>query len=208
MKQIQTMSDVYPAVDALIIELKTAGHFKLADTLHHRMHQVAWTTGSELLEELQNVLLEAQQLADVSFSEPIRHQLQQIIDVISNWLVSRSEWEFFKRLVTAIGFIREGKWLSVGNILLQSDEDAITLNVIGWTRSIFLEEITQKSVLDELAEVIKIYNKMLEICPRLLDFAWKPQVRFFLNYGCEQMDSVRICSSKDGVVRWHIDLKP
>ena len=82
MKKIQSIIDVYPAIDELIIELKTVSQFKLADTLYHRLHQVAWTSGSELFEELQNVLEGALQSYEVDLSESIRSQIQQILCVI------------------------------------------------------------------------------------------------------------------------------
>ena len=82
MKKIQAIVDVYPAIDELVIELKTVGQFKLADTLHHRMHMVAWTSGSELLEELQKVFTDTLQANDVTFPAPIENQIQQIMHVI------------------------------------------------------------------------------------------------------------------------------
>ena len=68
MKQIQTIEDVYPAIEELIAELKLGSRSHLADILHHRMHLVAWTTASELLEELHCVLGEALQSASNSQS--------------------------------------------------------------------------------------------------------------------------------------------
>ena len=88
MKKIQTVADVYPAIDELMAELKVIGHFKLADTLYHRMYQVAWSSGSELLEELYDVFAEALLVNDVNFSESLRGQIQRIIDVINNYLAS------------------------------------------------------------------------------------------------------------------------
>jgi hypothetical protein len=48
--------EVYAAVDQLIASLRSAGQSKLAEILHHRLHVAAWTTSSEVLEELQTVL--------------------------------------------------------------------------------------------------------------------------------------------------------
>lgn len=86
MKQIQTIDDVYPAIEELISELKLASHSKLAGILYHRMHQVAWTVRSELFEELQNVLMEALKSEGVNLPEPIRDQMQQTVRVIDSYL--------------------------------------------------------------------------------------------------------------------------
>lgn len=86
MKQIQTVEDVYPAIEDLIAELKPTNHSKLATILHHRMHQVAWTSRSELFEELQNVLTQALQSEIASFPEAARNQAQQILRAIEGYL--------------------------------------------------------------------------------------------------------------------------
>lgn len=86
MIQIQTVNDVYPAIEELISELKLASHSKLAGILHHRMHEVAWTARSELFEELQNVLMEALKSEGTNLPEPISDQMQQTVRVIDSYL--------------------------------------------------------------------------------------------------------------------------
>lgn len=49
--------DLYAGTDWLIRELRTAGIPAAADRLHHLLHGVAWTTSSELIGELGQVLL-------------------------------------------------------------------------------------------------------------------------------------------------------
>jgi hypothetical protein len=90
MKQIQTIEDVYPAIEELIAELKLGSHSKLADILDHRMHEVAWTARSELFEELQSVLTEALQSEGTNLPEPLRNQMQQTARVIDKYLNNSS----------------------------------------------------------------------------------------------------------------------
>jgi len=90
MKQIQTVNDVYQAVNELITDLKVTGQIKLADILYHRMYLVAWTSGSELLEELQKVLMETLQSNDVRLPEAPKKQMLLIIEVIQK-LYSRKD---------------------------------------------------------------------------------------------------------------------
>lgn len=81
MKPIQTVEDVYLAIDQLIAELNLGNHAKLAGILHHRMHEVSWTTGPELFHEMHSVLTKALQ-SEYELPEPIRNQMQQIVNVI------------------------------------------------------------------------------------------------------------------------------
>lgn len=88
MKEILTIDDVYSAIDELITELNMAGHSKLATILYHRMHQVAWTTRSELFEELQNILVDALQSKDIALTDTMRNHIQQIEYIVENYLKS------------------------------------------------------------------------------------------------------------------------
>jgi hypothetical protein len=89
MKSIQTVEDVYPAIEELIAELKLAGNPRLAEILHHRMHQVAWTARSELFEELQTVLKGALQSGEgAGLPETLRNQMEQTNRVIAGYLKS------------------------------------------------------------------------------------------------------------------------
>jgi hypothetical protein len=84
MKQIQTIVDIYSTVDELIAELKRINQVKLAETLYHRMHIVAWTSSSELHEELQNIFTKLLQNNDIILPESLINQIQQMIQVILN----------------------------------------------------------------------------------------------------------------------------
>ena len=110
------------------------------------------------------------------------------------------------RLKAATDFVREGLSLSVGDVVLRS-EDNTTLCVAGWSRSPALEMVTQQSALDELSEVIDIYNKMMKMCPNLLELAEKNQVAFSLSLDYGKMGEIKICSMKNSVVTWDVNLK-
>jgi len=50
--RFKTLDDFYTAIDALIERLAAEQHNDEARRLHSLMHEIAWTTGSELLGEL------------------------------------------------------------------------------------------------------------------------------------------------------------
>lgn len=70
--------EVYRKVDDLITSLRSAGQSKLGDMLHHRLHVVAWTTGSELLAELQTVLSGALKEEGATSISELRNEIEQI----------------------------------------------------------------------------------------------------------------------------------
>jgi len=88
MKQTPDIYDIYSSIKQLITELDVSGNTELSDVLNHRMYQVAWASGSELLEELKDVFTESLQTKDINFSEPIRCQIQQILCTINRYLVT------------------------------------------------------------------------------------------------------------------------
>lgn len=53
------MKSIFDEIDALIDQLRTVDCEQLANILDHRLHRVAWTSGSELREELKKVLSES-----------------------------------------------------------------------------------------------------------------------------------------------------
>lgn len=54
--EVRAPEDLYPMVEDLIVMLRRDGASRFAAILDHRMHKVAWTSASELLEELRAVL--------------------------------------------------------------------------------------------------------------------------------------------------------
>mgnify|MGYP001770450562 CR=1 FL=1 len=91
MKQVQTIDDVYPAVEELIAELRPLESSNLAAILDHRMHRVAWTDRSELFEELQKVLTKALESGGVNLPEPARNQARLLLRVIKDYLTGTAQ---------------------------------------------------------------------------------------------------------------------
>ncbi len=73
--------------DELTRLLNVTGHTSLAKILNHRIHGVSWTSGTELLEELRKVLLEALRSLETSASHlPVLEicDLLRQIDAVDN----------------------------------------------------------------------------------------------------------------------------
>ena len=83
MMLIETTKDIYSAVEELIQRLSSHPKSKLPVILDHRMHKVAWTTGDELLEELQKVLASELANQSVQFDPKVRMQNERLLVVIN-----------------------------------------------------------------------------------------------------------------------------
>ena len=89
MKQIKTAEDVYSAVDKLVVQLKASGQSRVAVILDHRMHKVAWTSRSELFQELQNILTEILETDGQNVPSLLRGQIDRVLLTIGNFLNNR-----------------------------------------------------------------------------------------------------------------------
>ncbi len=81
MRNVTGVVDVYPAIEEMIQILKESGNEALASILDHRMHQVSWTSGSELLEELKDVLQDYMS-SDQFIENEMSEQMKKIVTVI------------------------------------------------------------------------------------------------------------------------------
>ena len=71
----------YDCFEELITQLRAEGHVPTADILHHRLHVVAWTTGSELLGELGSVILQFQR-STPSVSATLQQTLTRSLEMV------------------------------------------------------------------------------------------------------------------------------
>jgi hypothetical protein len=83
MTQINTISDLYGEVNKLISKLKSSGHARLAAVLFQRLHEVAWTSGSELLDQLATILREAAQDNSENLAPALQQDVTDILTAIT-----------------------------------------------------------------------------------------------------------------------------
>jgi hypothetical protein len=79
MREIGSIQDLYASIDELIAELNSVKISSLANILSIRLHQIAWTTGAELLEELQAVLGEALRTDAARLPPSIKQEIEDIL---------------------------------------------------------------------------------------------------------------------------------
>lgn len=86
--EVRSPEDLYPMVEDLILKLRRDGASRLASILDHRMHKVAWTSASELLEELRGVLGKADRAAE-PMAEEAEAEVTRLIAAIDGLLGRR-----------------------------------------------------------------------------------------------------------------------
>ena len=83
-----------------------------------------------------------------------------------------------KQIELAIECVRT-KWASSPVFDLQLyGENAVTLHVAGASNCHNAEDITREPAQRELRGVIERFNRILEICPRILELTGKKQAKF------------------------------
>ena len=107
-----------------------------------------------------------------------------------------------KRLISAASFVHNGLSLTVGDVVLSSEDDE-TLCITGWSYAISMETVSRQSALAELGEIKRFFQNMLGQCPNLLTIAGKRRVKFrlCLDYGMGGLD---ICSEIEETLIWSI----
>ena len=86
MIQVQTVEDVYPALDEVVAELNAAGQSRLATIFHHRMHEVAWTARSELFDELRDVLSDVLKSDAGKLAVELKQQMERVLVVVRDYV--------------------------------------------------------------------------------------------------------------------------
>jgi hypothetical protein len=74
--RFKTLEEFYEAVDSLTERLVAEQHDKEAGRLHTLMHEIAWTTGSELLGELRLVFKDMNEKYSPELSREINECLE------------------------------------------------------------------------------------------------------------------------------------
>ena len=86
---LRTLDNLYAAVEELIAELNSLDRVKLAGALSHRLHNVAWTTGSELREELRSLLTEALRGDEEHLPAAVEQKVRNILSAMERFEPSK-----------------------------------------------------------------------------------------------------------------------
>jgi len=109
------------------------------------------------------------------------------------------------RIRNAIKFLKDGLPFNIGELYFGIDDNRY-LNVTSASKYIHLENITKGTGLAELNEIKCLFEKMVLSSKELQEFVAGRQIKFNLNFDYG-MGDIRICSEKNGVVKWEAKIK-
>lgn len=110
------------------------------------------------------------------------------------------------RIKVALEFLKDGQSFTVGDLRL-SMSDSNLLIVTGWSQYLNFSNLTKANSLNELAEIKEIFSDMVSTSDDLKKFIADKTLEYILCYDDGGKASLDICSEKDGVVKWQVELK-
>jgi hypothetical protein len=110
------------------------------------------------------------------------------------------------RIKTAIEFLKDNQSFLVDDLRLSVNQ-ADDIEVTGWSQYTNLKNLTKAKSLEELEEIKILFLNMREDSPELEIFLKERNVIFNLWFDDYGKASIEICSEKNDVVYWLLDLE-
>jgi hypothetical protein len=85
MREYSSNQKFYDHIDEIVEELRSCEHSKAADKIHFLLHCVAWTSASELFEELRSEFVALHE-SNMRLPEDIQKTLDHFIRRMDNFL--------------------------------------------------------------------------------------------------------------------------
>lgn len=109
------------------------------------------------------------------------------------------------RIKTAVEFLKDGQSFKVDALRLGIAANVI--EVAGWSQYIYLDNLTKKQSLTELEEIKALFFKMVDTSLDLKNFILGKIIEYVLYFDDYGKGSIIICSERDNVVKWEIELR-
>ncbi len=109
------------------------------------------------------------------------------------------------RIKAAVEFLKDGQSFSVGDLRLGIENNTIT--VTGWSQYSNIEKLTKHQALKELDEIKILFKRMIDASTELRNFIAEKKTEYNLYFDDYGKGSIIICSEKDGIVKWEMELK-
>ena len=111
-----------------------------------------------------------------------------------------------ERIRTALEFLKDNQSFTVGELSLGAEKPGV-IEIMGWSRYKNFINLTKQGSLKELEEIKAIFYKMVDISPDLKDFIENKSIEFHLCFDDYGKGSVGICSEKNEILTWEVDLR-
>lgn len=110
------------------------------------------------------------------------------------------------RIETVIEFLKDGQSFYMENLAFEM-EGRETVVVIGWSAFINLTNLTKQAAIKEFNDIKSTFNKILEDSQNFRNFIANKSIKYKLCFDDGGKASIDICSEKNGVINWLIDLR-
>jgi len=107
---------------------------------------------------------------------------------------------------TALEFLKDGQSFNVGDLRLGIDSSSGYFKVIGWSQYVNFTNLTKKNSLKELEDIKAIFFEMVNASIELKNFIQNKPMEFILCFDDYGKASIDICSERNGVIKWEIEL--
>jgi hypothetical protein len=109
------------------------------------------------------------------------------------------------RIKSAIDFLRDKQSVQVGDLRLGIN-DAGDVQVTGWSNYTDFRNLNRAICLRELQEIKNIFFEMLASSEELRAFVKGKVVEYNLDYDDYGKGSIGICSERNELLLWHIEM--
>lgn len=106
------------------------------------------------------------------------------------------------KIHTAISYLAAGQPFRIGDLRLEIIENK--LSIIGWSKYLFLENITKKVALEEIEEIKLLFEQMKECSLELQKFVNDKIIEYVLYFDDSGKGSIIICSLNAGTLNWYL----
>lgn len=110
------------------------------------------------------------------------------------------------RLKIALEFLKDGQSFAVGGLRLSVDSNSC-LVVRGWSPCSSLTNLSKENSIRDLNDIKSLFGELHHSCEELEKFIEKRSVEYVLSFDDSGKTSIDICSERNGVLKWFIDLK-
>ena len=110
------------------------------------------------------------------------------------------------RIKIALEFLKDGQSFTVGNLRLDMDGSNLLI-VTGWSRYLNFSNLTKDNSWSELMDIKAVFGDMVKSFKDLEQFITGKSIEYILCYDDEGKASIEICSEKNGIVKYEIELK-
>ena len=109
------------------------------------------------------------------------------------------------KIQIALEFLKDGQSFTIGDLRLNISNSDLLI-VTGWSQYLNFSNLTKVNSLKELAEIKHLFSNMVKFSDNLKRVVVDKTIEYILCYDDGGKASINICSEKNGILEWQIEL--